>query len=82
MVRNFRKPLLVCGPKTLLRLPSCVSSIDELAPGTCFKPVIDDVHVQTDKVVYKDQQLLTISKFFKNYNIYIMISSFRADNIT
>ena len=38
---NFRKPLIVFTPKSLLRLPKCVSSLDEMATGT-FKEVIDD----------------------------------------
>ncbi|XP_063164221.1 2-oxoadipate dehydrogenase complex component E1 [Candoia aspera] len=42
MVRNFRKPLIVVSPKTLLRLPTAVSSLLEMAPGTTFRPVIGD----------------------------------------
>ena len=38
---NFRKPLIVFTPKSLLRLPKCVSSLDEMATGS-FKEVIDD----------------------------------------
>uniref|UniRef100_A0AAX7VJ87 2-oxoadipate dehydrogenase complex component E1 n=1 Tax=Astatotilapia calliptera TaxID=8154 RepID=A0AAX7VJ87_ASTCA len=39
MVRNFRKPLVVVGPKTLLRFSGAVSSLTEMAPGTSFRPV-------------------------------------------
>ncbi len=39
--RNFRKPLVVFTPKSLLRHPKCVSTIDELAKGS-FQEVIDD----------------------------------------
>ena len=42
MVRPFRKPLIVAGPKTLLRSPDAVSPIAQLAPGTSFQPVLDD----------------------------------------
>ena len=41
MKRNFRKPLVVFTPKSLLRLPAAVSTIEELASGS-FQEVIDD----------------------------------------
>ncbi|WP_282122853.1 2-oxoglutarate dehydrogenase E1 component [Algibacter mikhailovii] len=41
MKRNFRKPLIVLTPKSLLRHPKAVSSLNELASGT-FQEVIDD----------------------------------------
>ncbi|KAJ3596650.1 hypothetical protein NHX12_003054 [Muraenolepis orangiensis] len=42
MVRNFRKPLIVAGPKTLLRFSGATSSLAELGPGTSFRPVLGD----------------------------------------
>ena len=39
--RKFRKPLVVFTPKSLLRLPKCVSTIDDMAKGS-FQEVIDD----------------------------------------
>lgn len=50
---KFRKPLIVFTPKSLLRHPQCVSSIDELSKGG-FKEVIDtEMHVKTaTKVVF------------------------------
>lgn len=42
MLRNFRKPLIVVGPKLLLRLPAAVSSLHEMGPRTHFKPVLGD----------------------------------------
>ncbi|KAI8505674.1 putative 2-oxoglutarate dehydrogenase E1 component DHKTD1, mitochondrial, partial [Branchiostoma belcheri] len=42
MVRNFRKPLVVVGPKILLRLPAATSTLEDMAPGTFFKPVLGD----------------------------------------
>lgn len=42
LVRNFRKPLVIAGPKTLLRLGDATSSPADFAPGTSFQPVIGD----------------------------------------
>ena len=39
--RGLRKPLIVMTPKSLLRHPKCVSSLDELAGGS-FTPVVAD----------------------------------------
>ncbi|MFI1771115.1 2-oxoglutarate dehydrogenase E1 component [Thalassobellus citreus] len=41
MKRDFRKPLVVFTPKSLLRHPKAVSSLNELATGS-FQEVIDD----------------------------------------
>lgn len=41
MKRNYRKPLVVFTPKSLLRHPKAISSINELATGE-FQEVIDD----------------------------------------
>jgi 2-oxoglutarate dehydrogenase E1 component len=38
---DFRKPLVVFSPKSLLRHPRCVSKLDELVSGR-FQPFIDD----------------------------------------
>jgi len=48
--RDFRKPLIVAAPKNLLRLKKCVSSLDDMAPGTSFNRVIDE----TDKEILQD----------------------------
>jgi 2-oxoglutarate dehydrogenase E1 component len=52
--RKYRKPLVVFTPKSLLRHPKCVSSIDDLSNGS-FLEVIDDVTVNpktVDTVVF------------------------------
>src|SRR6202047_4773740 len=38
--RNFRKPLIVMTPKSLLRHKLCVSTLDDMATGTGFQCVI------------------------------------------
>ncbi len=46
---EFRKPLVVLTPKSLLRDPRCVSSVKELTDGK-FKEIIDDTYSDTKKV--------------------------------
>ena len=41
IVRPFRKPLVVFTPKSLLRHPSCLSTVDDFATG-CFQDIIED----------------------------------------
>jgi 2-oxoglutarate dehydrogenase E1 component len=40
--RNFRKPLILMTPKSLLRHKRCVSSVSELAEGTSFHRLLHD----------------------------------------
>ncbi|XP_059162546.1 2-oxoadipate dehydrogenase complex component E1-like [Physella acuta] len=42
MLRNFRKPLIVAAPKTVLRLPAATSTLPDMQPGTHFLPVLSD----------------------------------------
>ncbi|PSU07847.1 2-oxoglutarate dehydrogenase E1 component [Photobacterium gaetbulicola] len=42
VVRPMRRPLVVMSPKSLLRHPLCISSLDDLANGT-FQPAIGEI---------------------------------------
>lgn len=53
MIRDFRRPLVIATPKSLLRHPLAVSTIEDLSAGQ-FQEVIDDprnVHAKTTKVL-------------------------------
>ncbi|AUC82631.1 2-oxoglutarate dehydrogenase E1 component [Lacinutrix sp. Bg11-31] len=49
MKSNFRKPLIVFTPKSLLRHPKCVSTVESFANGS-FQTVIHDIEAKADKV--------------------------------
>lgn len=46
---NYRKPLIVFSPKSLLRHPKVVSTLEELAEGS-FQEVIDDSNAMEEKI--------------------------------
>ncbi len=48
---NFRKPLVVMAPKSMLRHKLCVSSLEQMGPDTHFQRVIGE----TGKLVAKDR---------------------------
>jgi 2-oxoglutarate dehydrogenase E1 component len=52
MTRNFRKPLVIMTPKSLLRHPKVVSTMEELANGK-FLELIDDPVIEDKKQVEK-----------------------------
>ena len=48
MIRNYRKPLIVVGPKVLLRSPNCVSSFEDMALDKTWQPVLSDPMFNTE----------------------------------
>jgi len=49
MKATYRKPLIVFTPKSLLRHPKVVSSVDEFANGS-FQMLIDDAEVKAEQI--------------------------------
>ena len=49
MVRDYRKPIIIFTPKSLLRHPLCVSSLAELSDVN-FMEVIDDKQASSEKI--------------------------------
>jgi 2-oxoglutarate dehydrogenase E1 component len=47
--RDFRKPLIVFTPKSLLRHPKCISTLEDLSTGS-FQELIDDPTANSVKV--------------------------------
>lgn len=60
MKRPFRKPLVVFTPKSLLRHPQCVSTLNDLSKGH-FQEIIDDSSADPKKV---DRLLVCSGKIY------------------
>eukprot|EP00397_Hematodinium_sp_SG-2012_P001483 GEMP01001486.1.p1 GENE.GEMP01001486.1~~GEMP01001486.1.p1 ORF type:complete len:1088 (-),score=241.82 GEMP01001486.1:2086-5349(-) len=41
-MREFRKPLIICSPKKLLRFPACRSDLSEFGEGSTFQRLLDE----------------------------------------
>lgn len=50
MHRDFRKPLIIMSPKSLLRHPEATSSVAEMSEGT-FQTAIDDADVESPEEI-------------------------------
>lgn len=56
--REFRKPLIVMSPKSLLRHPRAVSTIEELATGQFHEVIVDTIdRANVDTVVFVSGKL-------------------------
>ena len=75
MVRNYRKPLIIIGPKVLLRHPSAVSAMDDMLPGTMFRPVLPDATV-------RDPQKVTRVVFMTGKHFYAVDKERQTRGIT
>jgi 2-oxoglutarate dehydrogenase E1 component len=64
--RNFRKPLIMMTPKSLLRHRLCVSKLSDMATGTHFQRIIPEVDALKDKNVKR--VVLTSGKLY--YDLY------------
>jgi 2-oxoglutarate dehydrogenase E1 component len=49
MLRNFRKPLVVMTPKSLLRHPEAVSSLGEFTGGR-FREIVNDIVLEPERI--------------------------------
>jgi 2-oxoglutarate dehydrogenase E1 component len=58
--RDFRKPLIVMSPKSLLRHPLAVSTLDEFS-GAGFQEVLDDATVASDAIAQAVKNVLLCS---------------------
>jgi 2-oxoglutarate dehydrogenase E1 component len=56
--RDFRKPLIVASPKNLLRNKRCVSTLDDMSPGTQFHRVLDETDAEVVKNAEKVKTLV------------------------
>lgn len=75
MKTNFRKPLVVMSPKSLLRHPMVVSTVDELASGS-FQEVIDDPKANKEAI----KTLVFVSgKFY--YDLYAEREDLKRDDV-
>ena len=54
MHRDFRKPLIVMSPKSLLRHPAAVDTVDKFLDGTAFQEILPDPTpaAQTERIVF------------------------------
>ncbi len=62
---NFRKPLIVMTPKSLLRHPEVVSPFADFEPGTRFRELLDDPTVKEDAAKVKTLLLCSGKIFYE-----------------
>ncbi|MDD3771343.1 MAG: 2-oxoglutarate dehydrogenase E1 component [Weeksellaceae bacterium] len=72
---SYRKPLIVFTPKSLLRHPLAVSTVEELTEGS-FQTLIDDAEAQVDKV---EKVVFCQGKFY--YDLLNKKEELQAENV-
>ena len=75
MKRNFRKPLVIAGPKTLLRHPKCFSKFEDMAQIENFERVL---HYTNKEAVVSCRTLLLCSGKY----VYDIEALLKTNNIT
>jgi 2-oxoglutarate dehydrogenase E1 component len=66
MRRDFRKPLVVMSPKSLLRHPAAVSRVEEFLEGTSFQEVMPDPTVP----IHSERLILCSGKVYYDLDAY------------
>lgn len=61
---QFRKPLVVMSPKSLLRHPECVSPLGDFLTGNGFKEIIDDATISSKNAKNVKRVLLCTGKIY------------------
>lgn len=62
--RPFRKPLVVMSPKSLLRHPLCVSSIEDFETGNRFQEVLDDSEINAKQAKSTKRLIFCTGKIY------------------
>jgi 2-oxoglutarate dehydrogenase E1 component len=68
--RDFRKPLIVVAPKNLLRNKLCVSSLDDMGPGTQFRRAFDEA----DEEISNNPDNVKVGSCSEHFQHYILVS--------
>lgn len=75
--RNFRKPLIIMTPKSLLRHKRCVSTRDEFLDGAAFQRVIKD----HDQAIMKKAERIVLSSGKVYYDLLEAREEMGVDNV-
>jgi len=79
MVWNFRKPLIVMSPKSLLRHPLCISPVSALSGDTKFQPVIEE-EMKAEQIKQVKRVIFCSGKIY--YDLYEFMEKNNVQDIT